>query len=104
MFCRALMLSLGILLFGAVSETEAKWTQTESQTELSIVPGVAHQHVVLSDGRNEATLELVKFSPKSARLNVLDNPNGRTLAEAVDPKTAAAGVNGGYFDVNFAPL
>jgi uncharacterized protein YigE (DUF2233 family) len=104
MFLPKFFVSLGSFLFFVVANTEAEWTQTESRTEPSFVPGLIHRHVVLSDGATEATLELAEFSPKSARLRLLDNPNGRSLRQAASPDDTGAGVNGGYFDLNFAPL
>ena len=52
-----------------------------------------------------ATLELVFFSAKASLLRVIDNPNGASdLAQAMPANECLAGVNGGYFDPNFAPL
>src|SRR5205085_9404009 len=50
-------------------------------------------------------LELTTFTPKSCRLGLIDNPEGnRDLAAAMRSGNCFAGINGGYFDENFAPL
>ena len=42
---------------------------------------------------------------KSCKLRVVDNPDGaNNLADAMRRANCLAGVNGGYFDPNFAPL
>jgi hypothetical protein len=105
MLVRTFLLSLGWILF-CVWSADAEWIQRHSQTEPSTVPGVVHQHVVLEDSATgaQAILELAKFSQKSTRLRLIDNPDGHNLATAVNRENIAAAVNGGYFDENFAPL
>jgi len=52
-----------------------------------------------------ATIDLALFSAKSCRLRVIDNANGEaSLSDAMPRINALAGVNGGYFDPNFAPI
>jgi hypothetical protein len=99
-------LSLVWIAFGCAAHAQGGWTIRESQTEPSIVPLVVHQHVVLSDSSlgSQATLDLAKFSAKSCRLHLIDNPAGSDLATAMSKAGYVAGVNGGYFDENFAPL
>ena len=89
------------------STVQAQWTQRQSQNEPSTLPSVVHQHVVFANPASgaEATLDLAKFSPKSCQVQIIDNPNGdRDLATAVKAANSVAGVNGGYFDENFASL
>jgi exopolysaccharide biosynthesis protein len=51
------------------------------------------------------TLDLAFFSLKSARLRVVDNPNGEDeLAAVMRRVRGIAGVNGGYFDPQNAPV
>jgi uncharacterized protein YigE (DUF2233 family) len=94
------------LFLFSTAETHAGWTETESRTEPSTVVGVVHQHVVMQDPIHaaEATLELARFSPKNAQLALVDNPDGRDLAQAMKSGNYLAGVNGGYFDENFKPM
>lgn len=105
MFRPIVALSLGWILFCAAG-ANAQWIQHNSQTEPSAVPGVVHQHVVLEDSSTgaEATLELAKFPSRSAHLRLVDNPDGRDLSSVLNGGNHVAGVNGGYFDENFAPL
>jgi len=58
-----------------------------------------------SEDGNRATIELALFSVKSCALHVIDNPDGeKNLAEVMQRGKCIAGVNGGYFDPNFAPI
>src|SRR3954462_6170343 len=94
-------------LFGFCSSVAADWTQRESGTESSAVPGFIHHHLVLENSATgaDATLELARFSHKTAWLHLIDNADGsRSLATAMSGQHCAAGVNGGYFDEKFAPL
>ena len=52
-----------------------------------------------------ATLNLALFSTKSATLRVIDDPTGgESLASIMQQERSIAGVNGGYFDPNDAPV
>ena len=105
MLCRPFLFSLG-WIFLCVWTADGQWVVRDTRTEPSAVPGVVHQHTVLEDssGGGKATLELAKFSPKSARLRLVDNPDGRDIAAVLGSANNVAGVNGGYFDESFAPL
>lgn len=96
-----------LVLFVCLCPTavHAQWIQRESRTEPGIGAPVL-QHVVLENSATgaTATLELVRFSPKSVRLKSIDNPGGRDLADVMSTGNYLAGVNGGYFDENFGPL
>jgi Phosphodiester glycosidase len=96
------LLTLLVLALNA----RAAWVEKESRVEASPVAGLTHQHLVLEDSENgaSATLDLARFSSKSCRLRLIDNPSGRSLAETAAAAGCLAGVNGGYFDENFAPL
>jgi Phosphodiester glycosidase len=96
-----------VLIFLAALSAPAAWIERDSRSESSSAPGLVHRHVVLEDSDNgaSANLELALFSPRSCQLRVIDNPDGRSsLAEAIPAAKCLAGVNGGYFDPNFAPL
>lgn len=98
----------GALLFLFVATAAlAEWEAVSTKAELSAAPGVEHRHVVLEDSEtgDRATLELALFPAKSCALRVIDNPDGaNSLAEAMERNKCIAGVNGGYFDPNFAPI
>jgi len=94
-----------LLLWLAVSRGE--WSVSLSEKEGSSVAGVEHRRIVLSESASneEATLELALFSMKNATLRVVDNPGGDyDLAEVLRRKRGIAGVNGGYFDPQNAPV
>jgi uncharacterized protein YigE (DUF2233 family) len=86
---------------------QAEWAVKDFRDEPSVTRAVVHRHVDLenSDSGQQATVDLALFSTKSCRLRVIDNANGaRDLTEAMRLTNCLAGVNGGYFDPNFAPL
>ena len=103
---RILLLWFGLVLATAAQRIRAEWIQGEAGSEISTVAGVVHQHFTLADDAagGNTTLDLVRFSPKSARLRLIDNPNRQDLSAALSPTTALAAVNGGYFDESFRPL
>ena len=104
MILRAIVLAL---FCAAVQFSRAAWVETAVRNESSPAAGIVHRQIQLQDSETgaSATLDLALFSPKSSMLRVIDNPDGRlNLADAVPAAGCLAGVNGGYFDPNFAPL
>ena len=98
----------GALLFLAVAATaHADWTIAAVTTEGSRV-GVQHRHVVLEDAETSesATVDLALFSTKSCTLRVIDQPAPprNDLAHVMAQENCLAGVNGGYFDPDYAPI
>jgi uncharacterized protein YigE (DUF2233 family) len=96
------------LLFLAVAATaHADWTIAAATTEGSRV-GVQHRHVVLQDAETSesATVDLALFSTKSCTLRVIDQPTPprNDLAHVMARENCLAGVNGGYFDPDYAPI
>jgi uncharacterized protein YigE (DUF2233 family) len=67
-----------------------------------------HRQISLEDSEtNEsATIDLALFSTKSCTLRVIDQPASprNDLAQAMRQKGCLAGVNGGYFDPDYAPI
>ncbi len=92
------------LLLGLAAQ--AAWTVSSSETEKATVPGIEHRHVVVanSGGGGEATVDIALFSPKTVNVRVVDNPNGDELASVMRSVRGLAGVNGGYFDPQNAPV
>ena len=84
----------------------AEWTLVSSTSEFSSGKVVEHRHVVIrSDAGDDARLELAIFSGQSATLRVLDDPAASSsLAEVMPREHGIAGVNGGYFDPQYAPV
>jgi len=84
---------------------QADWTILSTTSEPGR-DGLLHRHVVLENdaGGGRATVDLAIFS-KSCTLRVLQNEGGAdSLGEMMRHEKCLAGVNGGYFDENFAPL
>ena len=85
----------------------AAWHVDSSETEKSSTAGVEHRRVALIEtpSGEKATLELALFSPKSVVVRVADNPSGdEDLATVMKRIRGLAGVNGGYFDPQNAPI
>ena len=96
--CYALLLT--------TASARADWVRRDSQSEPAATASVTHEHIVLTDETSgtDATLDLASFSPKTCRLRIVDNPDGRDLSEAMRAGNWIAGVNGGYFTEDFTPL
>ena len=102
----ASLLRFALLLFLA-SAARAEWTVTTGETKRSGVAGVEHRRIALAESETAETarLDLALFSTKSVTLRVIDNPTGADDLAAVMLRTrGVAGVNGGYFDQQDAPL
>jgi Phosphodiester glycosidase len=84
----------------------ADWQVVSANSEGSLVSGIEHRRAVLqnSSDTESAIVDLALFSAKSCKLRVIDNPDGVNLADAMRRANCIAGINGGYFDPNFAPL
>jgi len=82
------------------------WQVVGSSDKPSPQPAVVYRHVDLeqTETGERATLDLALFSTKACRLQVINNSEGASLSAAVEPSDFLAGVNGGYFDPDFAPL
>ena len=85
---------------------QADWTILSTASEPGRY-GLVHRHVVLENpvGSERITVDLAIFSTKSCTLRVLQNEGGSdSLGEMMRREKCLAGVNGGYFNENFAPL
>ena len=84
----------------------AAWSVGSSEDEKATTGAIEHRRVVLAEksSGNEATLELALFSTKSTAVRVIDNPEGADLAAVMRRTHGVAGVNGGYFDPENAPV
>jgi exopolysaccharide biosynthesis protein len=95
-----------LLFLSPAFSLHAAWTIDSSQDE-SGRAGLEHRHVVLAEtaANGEAILDVALFSTKSAALRVIDNPAGdEELASVMRRSRGLAGVNGGYFDPQNAPV
>jgi uncharacterized protein YigE (DUF2233 family) len=96
-----------LILLLLARSASADWSVSSSEAEKSSAAGVEHRHVVLAETESgdEATLELALFSTKAAVVRVTDNPGGNEdLASVMRRVRGVAGVNGGYFDPQNAPV
>jgi hypothetical protein len=85
---------------------QAQWIEKNSRDENSFDGRVVHRHIDLAESETDkrAMVDLALFSAKSSKLRVIDNTDGATLSDAMRRTNCIAGINGGYFDPNFAPL
>ena len=98
-------LAVALCLFTASARGE--WSVASFETGKSATPAVEHRRIgVTEEGTgDEATLDLAVFATKSVTLRVIDNPEGNDELAAVMRRTRGiAGVNGGYFDPQNAPV
>ncbi|MGH8100431.1 MAG: phosphodiester glycosidase family protein [Chthoniobacterales bacterium] len=98
-----MLASFSVVWFSAAAQAE--WVVHSVNSEPGH-GGVEHRHLVFknTNADDRAVVDLAIFSPKSCTLGVIDNPSGATLAELAGRETILAGVNGGYFDLDFAPI
>ena len=97
----------GALLFLFVAPAHAAWTINSSEIEKGAAAGLEHRRIALTETGTEeqATLDLALFSMKSATVRVIDSPGGADdLAAVIRTSRGQAGVNGGYFDPQNAPV
>lgn len=100
-------LQIALFVLTLILPVRAEWTVTSSETERSAGGIAEHRRVLLGESTTgaEVRLELAIFSNKSANLRLIDNPNrGGNLATAMQREQCLAGVNGGYFDPEYAPV
>lgn len=94
------------LLWITAAVAQAQWSVASSESEFSNARRVEHRHVVATSAAgDEATLDLALFSSKTATLRVIDDPSSSSeVSEIVPRNSGIAGVNGGYFDPQHAPV
>jgi hypothetical protein len=96
-----------VFLCAAAISAPAAWIERTSRNESSPVAELVHRQVELEDSEtgDRASVEFALFSTKTFKLRLIDNAAGAaSLAEAMPRSNCLAGVNGGYFDPNFAPI
>jgi exopolysaccharide biosynthesis protein len=95
-----------VFFLALAATAQADWTILSTASEPGH-DGLVHRHVVLENpvGSERITVDLAIFSTNSCTLRVLQNEGGADgLGEMMRHEKCLAGVNGGYFDENFAPL
>lgn len=91
--------------FSAVAR--ADWAVTSLKRQPGANGAVEYLHYSLgkADSGSEAEVRLALFSRRNATLRVIDQPaSDRRLAEVMTGEKFLAGVNGGYFDPEGAPV
>ena len=96
------------LLFLAVAVTaHADWTIRSADSKPGR-GGIVHRHIALEDSEtnDSATIDLALFSTKACTLRVIDQPAPprSDLGQVMRQEKCFAGVNGGYFDPDYAPI
>jgi exopolysaccharide biosynthesis protein len=95
------------LLLLCLAGARGGWSVSSSEIEKSSVAGVEHRRLVLNEtgSTEDATIDLAFFATKATTLRVIDNPKSEDDLAAVARRVrAVAGVNGGYFDPQNAPV
>jgi hypothetical protein len=94
-----------VLLFTVAATADADWKVVSADSEPGR-GGVVHRHAVLENlaANQRADVDVAIFSAKSCTLRLIDNRDGQTLAGTMEREKCACGVNGGYFDEEFAPI
>lgn len=103
---RCLLLRSALLFLAVTITARADWKVLSANSDPG-VGGIFHRHVVLENdtASRRATAELAVFSVKSCTLRVFQNENGADrLGEMMRHEKCLAGVNGGYFNEEFAPI
>jgi uncharacterized protein YigE (DUF2233 family) len=91
-------------LVGAARLAVADWTLAESNPRPAPAGLDFSERRVKSDG-SDVTLWVVTFDPKAHTFAVMDNPEGSfDLGTAAEKRGVLAGVNGGYFQPDHAPM
>ncbi|MEP7015928.1 MAG: phosphodiester glycosidase family protein, partial [Verrucomicrobiota bacterium] len=83
-----------------------EWTTLSASSDAG-PSGVVHRHVALrnAQGEERVDVDLALFSAKSCALRIIQNESGNNaLAEVMQSEKCLAGVNGGYFNPEFAPI
>lgn len=99
-------LRVAVLFLAVATTAHGNWTILSADSEPGGA-GIVHQHVILENaGTNDrAVVDLAIFSTKSCTLHVIQNEDGASnLAEVMTRGKCLAGINGGYFSPDFAPI
>ena len=104
------MRRLSVWLIASLASTQlaaAEWRVISTTREPAAAADVEHRRVVVENPQSgqRATVDLALFSSKSATLRVIDDPEADdSLGEIMQREKCIAGVNGGYFDPDYAPV
>ncbi|HEY3663485.1 MAG TPA: phosphodiester glycosidase family protein [Chthoniobacterales bacterium] len=103
---RSAVVALALLAFQPPA-ARAGWMVNSLERLAGVDGAIEYRHYSLgkTDSGTEAEVQLALFSSKGATLRVIDQANSsRSLAEIMTGENFVAGVNGGYFDPDGAPV
>jgi hypothetical protein len=89
-----------------VVSVRAEW-QTMQRREFKDSSGKVHAfELLVTDGTTDAEVQIVYFSPRDVRFQVIPNLEGKIdgVQGAVDVTGGIAGINGGYFEADLNPI
>jgi Phosphodiester glycosidase len=97
--------SLFFLTVTIAISAQAEWKILSTESEPGR-GGIEHRHVLVEDAAagQRVTVDVAVFPVKSTALQVIDNPDGQSLAAVMKRAKYVCGVNGGYFDTDFKPI
>jgi len=99
-------LRVAVLFLAVATTAHGNWTIFSAGSEPGGA-GVVHQHVILENAGTDdrAVVDLAIFSTKSCTLRVIQNEDGASnLVDVMRREKCLAGVNGGYFSPDSAPI
>jgi hypothetical protein len=99
------LLRSALFLFALAATAHGEdWTIVSANSEPGRA-GVFHRHILLENAATgQIAVDLAIFSTKSCTLRVIQNENGAALGDVMRQEQCLAGVNGGYFNDEFAPI
>jgi exopolysaccharide biosynthesis protein len=95
-----------LLFFFTCISTHAGW-DTAQRRDFKDPSGKVHaSELLLSDGVTDAEVQIVYFSPREVRFQVVPSLGGEIegVRGAVESTGGIAGINGGYFQADLSPL
>ncbi len=95
---------LPVILLGIFSEARADWTLSFRKTISTLPGGAEFVEREAQQGGVAVRIQGVFFRAREARFAVIDNPDRRSLGEAMASANALAGTNGAYFQADWTPV
>ena len=95
-----------LLFLLTVASVHAEW-QTTQRRDFKDSSGKVHAlELLVTDGTTDTEVQIVYFSPRDVRFQVVPNLEGKIdgVRGAVDVAEGMAGINGGYFEADLSPL
>lgn len=100
-----LLVAVSLCLFS--KPAQGQWRVEQLEKKACTAAGAEYRHYSLGNetSGDKIGIQLVIFQPARMRLRIIDNPGAdHDLAEAMTNHNCIAGVNGGYFNTEDAPV